>query len=221
MRTEWITGSAAMLVLGGFALACGFGILPLPQGQGLAEALRVAAESPRQWLASCALIFAAAICLTLGVVAVLALLRRDRRLAVAAVGLFTIGTIGMCGYATVLVFVRGLMLTGQPTPALNQILGDAGTVGFALAWQICFLLGLLLIAVGLFRSEDTPRWVPVLIVVFVVSQFVPLPGLYYYVTLAKWALLAVAFIGVARAASDYAHNRDVEQVLTGGRPHTV
>ena len=104
MRTEWILGSAVMLVVGGVALMLGFGILPLPEDQGLEEALLVAAQSPGRWLASCVLIFIASISLTLGVFALLSLLRRDRRFAVVAVGLFTTGTIGMCGYATVMAF---------------------------------------------------------------------------------------------------------------------
>lgn len=223
MRTEWILGSAAMLVLSGIALTVGFGILPLPQDEGMEAALLAASRSPERWLASCALIFAASISLTLGSLAVMSLLRRDRRFALMAVGLFVSGAVGMCGYATVLAFIRGLILNDQLAPsALEEIVRDPGTMAFALAWQVCFLLSLCLIAAGLFRNSGTPRWVPVLLLVFVVSQFVIVPGEWYYeTTLMKWIALAVAFGRMARAAAEYAHHRDVEQVLTGGIPHTV
>lgn len=221
MRTEWILASAVSLVVGGVALTLGFGILPLPEDQGLEEALFVASQSPGRWLASCALIFIASISLTLGVFALLALLRRDRRFAVVAVGLFTTGTIGMCGYATVMAFLRGLILNDQISAgALEEVVRDPGTIGFALAWQACFVLGLCLIAVGLLRNGGVPRWVPLLLFVFVVSQFVPLTG-GYYATLAKWGLLAVALLRIARAASEYARSRDVEAVLTGTARHTM
>ena len=221
MRTEWILGSAVMLVLGGVALTLGFGILPLPQGEGMEQALLVAAESPGRWLASCALIFVASIALTLGAFALLSLLRRDRRFAVVAVGVFTTGTIGMCGYATVLAFIRGLILNDQITAAaLDEVVNEPGTVAFGLAWQMCFLVGLVLIGAGLLRNGGLPRWVPILLFVFVASQFVPLTG-GYYTTLAKWAVLAVALLRIARAAAEYAHSRDVEAVLVGTPRHTM
>lgn len=221
MRTEWILASAVSLVVGGVALTLGFGVLPLPEGQGMEQAMLVAAQSPGRWLASCLLIFAASIALSLGVFALLSLLRRDRRFAVVAVGLFTTGTIGMCGYATVLAFIRSLILNDQLSPrALDEIAREPGAMAFALAWQACFLLGLCLIALGLLRNGGVPRWVPVLLFVFVISQFVPLTG-GYYATLAKWGLLAVALLRIARAAGEYARSRDVEAVLAGTTPHTM
>lgn len=221
MRTEWIIGSAVMLVVGGVALMLGFAILPLPQDEGMERAVLVASQAPGRWLASCALIFGASIALTLGVVALLAMLRRDRRFAVLAVGIFTTGTIGMCGYATVLAFIRGLILNEQiTTGALDEVVNEPGTIVFGLAWQVCFLIGLCLIAVGLWRNGGVPRWVPILMVAFVASQLVPMTGGYYW-TLAKWGLLTFALVRVARASSEYAHSRDVEAVLAGTARHTV
>lgn len=219
MRTEWVMCSAAMLVLGGFSVMFGFGFLPLTGDQGLEEALLVAARTPGRWLASCALIFLGSIALTMGVLAPVSLMRRDRRLAMVAAGFFVTGTVAMCGYVTVLAFLRGLMLRDQLNPtALAEIAQDPDLVVFALAWQGCLLVGLFLIAVGMFRvPATTPRWIPVLLVMFVVGQFVPVDAT-QLIPLTQWALLAVACVGAARAARVDARSRHIETMLAGPDP---
>ena len=70
-------------------------------------------EDSGRWLAMAVMFFFASVALTLGLPAILTLFdRRGRRLGLAAVGVFTVGTIGTCGYAMLMVFFRALVEIG-------------------------------------------------------------------------------------------------------------
>lgn len=213
MRTEWILGSATTLMLGGLLLAAGVSTSPVPDNLPLAEALEMGRRAPGQWLLSACLMFAASLILTLGAVTVMVLLRGRRRLGMAATALFACGTVGMTGYAALLFFLRGVvvedLLVAGGTERIQQ---DGGLRIFTAAWSLCFITGLTLAAVGFWLDRSTPRWVPVAVAAFVLSQFVPLPG-GYAATLAQYGVLAMALIGAGRAAQEYAHQRDVDAVL--------
>lgn len=213
MRTEWILGSAAMLMLGALLLAAGVSTSPVPDNVPLAEALEMGRQAPTQWLVSAALMFAASLVLTLGAVTLLTLLRGRRRLGVAATALFACGTVGMTGYAALMFFLRGVVVEDLLVDGGSErIQHDGGLLVFSLGWSLCFLGGLALTAAGIWMDATAPRWVPVAVIVFVLSQFVPLPG-GYAATLAQYGLLAGALAGAARAAQEYAHQRDVDVLL--------
>lgn len=218
MRAEWIAGSATSLALGGVTLMSGYAMSPLPQnGESLADTVLVASRTPERWLASSSLMFMAAAGLTVGAFCLLDLLRRDRRYAVVAVVLYMVGTIGLSGYAMALVFLRGLVLDGA---LVIERLGDAasnpGTRAVLLGWLGCLLLGLTLIALGLFRNHMVPRWAPVLILMFVASQFVPVGG--HGVTTVQFLVLAVALAGIAVAANAHAQATEVGPTIYDSSP---
>lgn len=213
MRTRWILWSATMLMLGSLLLAAGVTVSPVPDHLPLAEATEIGAKSPGRWLLSASLMFVASIVLTLGAVTVLVLLRGRQRLAVVATTLFACGTVGMTGYAALLFFLRGVVVEDLLVPGgMERIEQDGGLAIFSAGWSLCFIGGLTAAAVGMWLDRSTPRWVPVALIVFVLSQFVPLPG-GYAATLIQYGLLAVALVGAGRAAQEYAHKRDVDAVL--------
>lgn len=120
----------------------------------------------------------------------------------------------MTGYSALLFFLRGVVVNDLLVPGgTDRIQDDGGLALFTAGWSLCFLAGLTVTAVGVWLDGTTPRWVPVAIAVFVLSQFVPLPG-GYAATAAQYALLALALFGAARSAQEYAHQRDVDAVLS-------
>lgn len=219
MRAEWVAGSAASLALGGVTLMSGFALSPLPQnGEPLADTLLVASQTPERWLASSTLMFMAAAGLTVGAFCLLDLLRRDKRFAVAAVVLYMIGTIGLSGYAMALVFLRGLVLDGSLVmDRLGDVANEPGTRAFLLGWLGSLLLGFTLVAIGLLRNPIVPRWVPVLILAFVVSQFLPLGGGAAFTTV-QFMVLAVGLCGAAVAANAHAQAKQAALAVPGSVP---
>lgn len=209
MRSEWISGSAAMLTLGGLSLVLGFSFNPLPQDRPLAEAAVLAAEQPGMWLMTTFMLFLAAIGLSLGCLAVLFMTRtkHQRRLPAFTVVVFLVGMIGMAGHAMLMAFVRAMVLT-DPTLAANldAIGKDVALQSLLLTWSIGLLGGVFLIGVGVFRARSAPRWIPMLMWAFVLSQFINVPGQAY--TTLQFVALAVALTGVAMAANEQCRDRE-------------
>ncbi|PVG84441.1 hypothetical protein DDE18_02175 [Nocardioides gansuensis] len=211
MRAEWVSGSAAALVFGALSLLLGFSLSPLPQDQTVSKSVLAASDVPGQWLFSALMLFVAAIGLTLGTVALLTLLRagdhRNRRLAVLAISLYTIGTIGMAGYAMVLVLLRALVLNDVLVlEGFDRVMEDPGFRGLSAIWLGGFLLGLALLAIGMLRTDTAGRWVPALLLAFVASQLMPLPGA-NVTTVLQFVVLAVALTGAGLAANDLTEER--------------
>lgn len=216
MRTEYISGSAGALVIGVMSLVLGYALTPLPQDGVLTDALRNLQETSDQWLASSALLFLASIGMTLGTVALLSLLdRRERGLRVIAAAVYAVGTIAMTGYATALIFLRALVLNDLlALEDMSRAGDDAGVVAFITIFLGCFSLGVVLLAIGMLRARSVPRWIPILMLLFVASQFVPFDegkiG-----TVIQFLVLAVACTGAAVAANDRAHLREADAAQPG------
>jgi hypothetical protein len=172
---------------------------PFPQGDAaLLEAL--AAAGARAWAS--ALLFASAqLPLALAVVAVGASARpRAARTAVAGAVLAVVGAFGHAVYSGVSLMtlvlaggegdraahVRDLERASSSPLMVFALLGLAGTV-----------LGLTLLAIALWRSRSAPRWVPVLVVAFLVVEFIG-TSLSTYVGYVSSALLLLAFVELAR-----------------------
>jgi hypothetical protein len=218
MRQEWVGPSASALIIGVMALVLGFALNPLSQDRSVADSVSGVDELAGTWLASSAALAVASVGLTLGLPALLSLLdRRDRRLGVTAVAVFAVGTVGLCGYALVMIFLRALVLDElMVADGIDQVLEEPGVQTFLGVWLGCFMLGIVLLGVGLWRARSVPRWVPVLLAVFVLSQ--ALPGIGGDTgTVVQFLALAVAFTGAAIAANTAAHVSDVDAGLPGRR----
>jgi hypothetical protein len=202
MRSDWIPLSASALVVGAMAMV--FGALLNPQSGGdesAAETLRVVMEDGGRWLGMSVMYFFSSVAMTLGLPSLLSLFTdKGRRTGFVAVGVFSIGVIGLAGFAMLLVFFKALAgADAIDDGRINAVSDDLGLSVFINGWIVSFYAGLLLVALALFLSKKTPPWVPGLLVIFVV--LFPFAGQIGRVGQVMQVMaLAVAFTGVAIAA---------------------
>jgi hypothetical protein len=202
VRKDWLPVSAALLLTGALALC--LGSLLLPQGDDVADSLRIVQTHGAQWMAAAAMFFLASICLTLGLPAILTLVqRRGWTLGMVSGMVLEVGFIGTGGYAMLLAFFHTLVVTGTLRSAgIDEISSDAGLLVFLYAWIAGFYLGELLLAVALLRAGTVPRWVPIAFLLHVLT--LPLGML-----LPSWAskatilLLVLGFAGIAVQAGTH------------------
>lgn len=177
MRIDWVPYSAAALVLGATALSVG--ALLLPSGNDAATTLQMAESEGGRWLAVAVLYFLAAVTLTLGMPSTLTLFRvRTPRFGLTAIGVMTVGCIGLSGFAMLLVFLRSLAVTHAIEPGtIDEVSSEAGFTVFLFFWIGAFYLGELLLGIALLRGRTAPRWIPIVLLVhvalFPVSSFLP------------------------------------------------
>jgi hypothetical protein len=201
MRTDWVPLSASALVIGVMSLLFGSVLNPADVGASTGETLRVVSDESARWQAMAVMYTFASITLTLGLPAVLTLFHsRGRRLGLSGVVLLTVGAVGTCGYAMLMVFFRALVVAGAVRGTeLEQVTADKGLALFLAGWVGTFYGGVLVLAVALLVARTTSRWVPALMLVFVVM--LPFGSHLGRVGAALQALaLAVAFTGIAMAA---------------------
>lgn len=169
MKFDWVPYSASALVAGAIALAMG-GLLTPTVGDS-ADSLQIVQQEGGRWLAVSVLYFGAAVAMTVGLPSALTLLGpRSGKIGLVGVSVFAIGCIGTAGYAMLLVFFRALALTGSiEEGGLDTLTQDVGLGAFLVVWVGAFYLGETLIAWALLRSLSTPRWVPVLLLLHVIS----------------------------------------------------
>jgi hypothetical protein len=188
------------------ALVFGSLLNPSTGGQGASDMIGVVSEAGGRWLGMAVMFFGASVAMTLGLPSILSLFtRKARRLGMIGVGIFSVGVIGTCGYSMLMVFFRALVVRHAiRSNGLNNVSHDRGLALFLFGWIATFYLGLLLIAVALFIARKTPTWVPVVLVVFVVSF--PLGSHIGRVgQMIQIMALAVAFTGIAIAAVSAEH----------------
>jgi hypothetical protein len=202
MRSDWLPLSASALVVGAMALVFGSLLNPSDSGSTAAQTLQVVQEDGGRWIAMSVMYVFASVALTLGLPSVLVLFdRRGRVLGLVAVAVFSIGTIGTAGYAMLMVFFKAMVAAGAVTSgsALNDVTSDKGLAFFLAGWIGSFYGGILLLAIALLRARTVARWVPALLLVFVVM--IPFASQLGRVGTAVQVLaMAVAFTGVAMAA---------------------
>jgi hypothetical protein len=183
-------------------MALVFGALLNPQmGDSAADTLRVVNEEGGRWLGMSVMYFFASVAMTLGLPSLLSLFTdKGRRTGFLAVGVFSIGVIGLAGFAMLLVFFKALVGAQAIEDArLEAATEDLGLSVFLYGWIAGFYLGLLLVGIAIFMSKKTPVWVPALLIVYVllfpVSDMLGRVGQVLQVM-----ALAVAFTGAAIAA---------------------
>src|SRR4051794_24431718 len=201
MRSEWVPLSASALVIGVMALVFGQLLNPGQSGDTAGETLRVVSEEGSRWLAMAVMFTLSSITLVFGMPAVLTLFeRRARRMGLVAVAVFTVGAIGTCGYAMLLVFFRAMVVVGavRGTP-LKDVGDDQGLRVFLFGWIGTFYGGVLLLAIALFVARTVSRWVPVVLLVVVVLIAI-VNQLGRVGSAIQVLLLAIAFTGIAMTA---------------------
>jgi len=161
MRVDWVPVSASALVAGVTALALGAILLPSSGGDS-ADSLRLVEEHGGRWIAVSALFFLASVAMTLGLPSILTLFhRRGASLGLTGLVVFSVGCIGIAGYAMLLAFFRALVLTHAISAAsIDDVTHDAGLSAFLYGWIAAFYLGELLLGIALLRAGTTPTWVP-------------------------------------------------------------
>jgi hypothetical protein len=212
MRTDWVPYSASALVIGAMSMVLGALLNPLSGNGRAAETLRIAQQEDGRWLAMAVMYFLASVFLTLGLPALLSLfVQRGRSLGLIAVGVFSVGAIGLSGFAMLMVFMRTLVIRDLiKTTSLDRMTNDLGLSIFLYGWIAGFYLGILLIAVALVVARKTPVWVAGLLLLFVIA----LPFVQYLGRLGsalQVLALAVAFTGVAIAAVSDEHKRELQR----------
>lgn len=215
MRTEWIPLSASALVTGVMALVLGTLLNPVGGDASPAETLRVVNQEGTRWLAMAVMYFAGSVAVTLGLPTLLSLFTgRGRTIGVVGVVVFSVGIVGMSGYAMLMVFFKALVDNkAVDGGAIDAVAHDASLSSFLYVWVVGFLLGIFLITIALFRARKTPVWVPILLLVFLVltpfaSDLGPVgPAV-------QMMAMAAAFTGVATTASSPEHRAELQRSLS-------
>jgi hypothetical protein len=212
MRTDWLPLSASALVIGAMALVFGGLVNPTTGAESTTETLKLVDQESGRWLAMAVMYFLAAAALMLGLPAVVALFNRGgRRLGLLGVGVLSIGVLGTAGYSMLMVFFRALVVHDSlRTVSLDDLVNDPGLAVFLYGWISCFVLGIVLIAIALFLAGKTAKWVPLLLLVFVLLT--PFGSQLGRLGMAIQVLaLAVGFTGVAVAVISDEHKRDLDR----------
>ena len=167
MRIDWVPFSASALVAGATALSVG--ALLMPSSDGANESLQIVQDQSGTWMAVAGLYFFASVALTIGLPSVLTLFdRRGARTGLTALAVFTVGCVGIAGFAMLLAYFRALALTDTiDAAAVEQVTQDPGLAVFLFGWIGAFYLGELLLGVALLLAGTTPRWVPVVLLIHV------------------------------------------------------
>jgi hypothetical protein len=206
MRIDWVPYSAASLVLGATALSVGALLAPQLGEQNVL----LSDFADTRWLAVAVLYFVASASLTVGMPSVITLFeRRGGRLGMSAVGVFTVGTLGIAGYAFLIAFMRALAQEGKVGSLdLEFVSQNTGLLALLYGWILAFYVGELLLGIALLRESTTPRWVPgvLLLHVALFPLSLLLPSLLPQEVQSLTALLVtVGLCGVGISANQHAH----------------
>jgi hypothetical protein len=206
MRSDWMPFSAAALVIGVMAVLVAVMVNPVPSGSDTTGTLMVVEQSQSQWLITAGMYFLGGVLMTLGLPALLSLfVSRARSLGMVGTAVMALGTIGLAGFAMMLVFLRALVVQDRLRPGSAEDLAQEPVLqAFLYVWVGAFYLGVLLLALGLLRARSAPPWIPVLMVLFALA--LPLPEwLGRTGSAVQMLLLTVAFTGVAMTAVSDQH----------------
>lgn len=179
------------------------GALTLPSSRNGTELLTTLQAEPDRWLLASAAFMYAAFALTIGIPTLVALLGpRGRMTGQVGAVVFAFGTIGLAGYAAMLILFRAL--TQHSVVGVREIdllSRDSGLLAFIGAFVVAFEVGVAMLAIALFRARTVQRWIPALMLAHAVTlpfvRSVP-EGVQSMHTL----LVGVALIGAAVTANE-------------------
>ncbi len=203
VRVDWVPFSASGLVAGATALSVSS--LLMPQAEEASDMLRLAEQEGGRWMAVSLLYFAASVALVIGLPCILTLFdRKGFKTGLTAVGVFTVGCVGIAGFAMLLVFFRALVVTDAIDPASIDAVGnETGLAAVLFGWIGAFYLGELLLAIALLRAGTTARWIPGVLLLhvalFPVSSFLPAE-----IQSMTSLLITIALCGVGITANQHA-----------------
>lgn len=203
---DWLPVSAALLLTGALALC--LGAFLLPSTDDAADTLRIVEEQGGRWLAAAAVFFLSSVCLALGIPAILTLFQnRGWVLGMVSVIVLEVGFIGTAGFAMLMAFVRSLVKADALRESgLDAASSEAGLTVFLYVWIAGLYLGELLLAIALLRAGTTPRWVPIALILHVLT--LPLSSvLPDALGKASILFLLVGFAGIAVQATSPQHRR--------------
>jgi hypothetical protein len=135
-----------------------------PDADGTAELLGLVGESPQRWLLSNSLFLLSGLAWTVAGIGLYRRLgRRSRTIGIGAIGVAAGGVALGLIEATVL-YLPGLARSGasldQQVRTVEYVESSAPTIAFEVVHVAGWLLGLLLVAVGLLLRRAVPRWIP-------------------------------------------------------------
>ena len=171
MGERWLPYAAAALATGASALTMGVLTLPSsPSGTGLVDTLNA---SPDRWLLASAAFMYAAFALTLGIPTFLHLLKtRGRQTGQVGAVVLAFGTIGIAGYAALLLLFRALAAPDL-AGAVEALSHDTGLRVYLGTFLFAFGAGLAILSVALLMARTVARWIPLLMIGYVIcSTFV-------------------------------------------------
>lgn len=201
MGERWLPYAAAALATGSVALI--MGALTLPSSPDSSELLSTLESSPDRWLMAAAAFMYAAFALTVGIPTFVHLLKkRGRGTGQVGMVIFSFGTIGLSGYAALLIVFRALAAHAVVGAREIELLSrDSGLIAYLGAFLVAFQVGLLLLGIALLMARTVPRWIPLLMLAHVVST--PFAHLIPEGFQAVHSLiLGIALIGVAVSANE-------------------
>lgn len=179
------------------------GALTLPSSRNGAELLTTLQAEPDRWLVASAAFMYAAFALTLGIPTFLALLGpRGRASGQVGAVVFAFGTVGLAGYAALLILIRAMTRNDLlDVDGLDALSADAGLLVYVGAFVVAFEVGVALLAIALFRADTVQRWIPALMLAHAVTlPFVN--GTPERLQTMHTVVLGVALIGAAVGANE-------------------
>ena len=201
MTKTWLPWSAASLASGSVMMV--LGTLMLPADGNFADLIASVQGEGGRWVMASFAFFLASVGLTLGLPAVITLLHeRGRRTGLVGIGVWTIGTIGVAGYAALLILFRAVVTNSELGPDdVEAVSNDATLMAFVGIFAVAFYLGEVLTAIALLRARSIPKWVALLLLAHpglqVVSGVMP-----EFLQDAQSLVLGVALMGVAVHANE-------------------
>lgn len=125
------------------------------------------------------------------------------RLSNIGTSLSVLGVLGHCVFAGASLMTVTMAADEENRELYAELVGDfesSPAMAFAAVGLVGTVLGLLLLSIGLFRSQVTPRWVPITLWLFLVVEFAG-SALSDYSTYASLVCLAIAFGALARTVA--------------------
>lgn len=169
MGTTWLPWSAASLASGAILLL--LGALMLPEAADVAGLIASAESQGSRWMMASFAFFLAGGALTVGLPSMLVLLTRRPRAAVAALVLWSVGTVGTAAYAALLILFSAVVDAVELTPDNVTAIADDTALSVFMGVVVgSFYVAELWVAVALLRARSVSLVAPLLMLAHVASS---------------------------------------------------